>query len=127
MRTTSTVKIFVGLVACVLMLTIPAMLSHAGPCSLITIRAFCSYALPATGQYEVASDEATLLVSYGSPNRGPVYLAQGYDRTNHLADGWLVRAFVRTDKGVELVDGIQLSDGSVWVNGKAYMRADSVQ
>ncbi len=127
MRTTSILKIFIGLAACVLMLATPATVSHAGPGYLVTIRAYCAYTVTRTHQHLLSYDEATIVVTSDPRNGRPVYVAQGYDRSNHLADGWLVRAFVRTDEGVKLVDGIQLFDGSVWVNGVAYARADSLK
>ena len=54
----------------------------------------------------------------------PVFLAQGWERSNHLADGMLVRAFVNTGAGIGLIDGTQLSDGGIWANDRAYQRAD---
>ena len=35
---------------------------------------------------------------------------------NRKASGMLVRAFVNTGDGVQLVDGTQMSDGGIWAN-----------
>lgn len=56
----------------------------------------------------------------------PVFLTQGWERSNHKADGMLVRAFVNTGGQVKLLDGIQMSDGRVWANDHAFPRANPI-
>lgn len=98
-------------------------LAQLSPGEIITIKASCTY-LPSkrSEPYTVYNQ---IYVAFKSQfcNTRPYYLAQGWEKSNHLADGLMVRAFVNMYGDVKLVDGIQLSDGRIWVDGVAFERS----
>lgn len=91
---------------------------------VVTLTATCNYTL---GWGDPDSELASTAVALASPLRdqqvGPVYLAQGWERSKGLAAGMFVRAYVLRNGRVELADGIQLADGRVMVDGEILDRA----
>ncbi len=91
---------------------------------VVTVNAECDYSL---GLRSPASEPASADVLLASPLRdqhpSPVYLSQGWGRDSGLAAGMLVRAYVLRNGQVELVEGVQLSDGRVMVDGDILERA----
>lgn len=126
---TRSVRYSIGAIAAIL-------LCSTQPGDLITISASCSYASP---NQAPESTTAYCQVVVRSPLGldKPIYVANGWRTergsdgkwqtkwSGQLANGMLVRAYVWDNGKTKLTDGIQLSDGRVWVDGKAYDRAFS--
>lgn len=99
-------------------------LGQLNPGEIITFSASCTYLPSRRSQPRTVYDQAYVVCKSQFCNTRPYYLAQGWEKSDHLADGLMVRAFVNMYGDVKLVDGIQLSDGRIWVNGVAFERTD---
>jgi len=97
------------------------LISVVAPGDVVLIQAKC-----VTDQGSTIRAICKIVIKSPIYTNRPVFLAQGWERSNHLADGMLVRAFVNTGDGVQLIDGTQMSDGGIWANDRAYERADPV-
>lgn len=97
-----------------------ALAATLRPGDLITIQAKAR-----VGEEPSTSARAGCLMVVRSPlfRNTPIFLAQGWERSKHLADGMLVRAYVHVGNEVKLIDGIQMSDGRVWCEERIYERA----
>lgn len=107
------------------------------PGSLLTIQATCTYTADNVTYNTQAASHLGVTSPVCSGSNCPVYLAHGYKRvithkdgtqttyTDTLANGRKVRFLHRTENGqFEVLEGIQLSDGRVLVNGTPVERTD---
>lgn len=106
------------------------LLGTTNPGTQITVKATCTYTTNTASASMTASKCVGVLSPISSIINGPIYLASGYSRKvkmpdgtwgekqNHLADGLLVRFLHKADNGdYVMIEGIQLSDGRVLVDG----------
>lgn len=100
-----------------------AVAATAVPGSILTFTASIYYGQTPQGPPLVnAGTQCQVVLRSPIASDKPVFLAQGWEKCNGLANGMLVRAFVDVGGESELVDGIQLADGRIWVNGQAFDR-----
>jgi hypothetical protein len=102
-------------------LLVLASLAVLKPGDLLTVEASCKV----SDQPNVTAS-CSMIVSSPLPLTSPIFLAKGWDSSNHMADGLWVRAFVKDSGKVCLKDGIQMSDGRIWAGGLAYERCEPV-
>lgn len=108
------------------------LITSTKPGDVITLKADCTTGW-AVGDIDPISQAQCLLVVRALPIYDrPVYLALGWERKTKLktgeiliyhdtaAEGQLVRAFVDTDVGVRLIDGILTNEGKVAAGGYLY-------
>ena len=101
-----------------------AVAAAAVPGSIVTLTASAYYGQTSQNPATVTDTQCQIVVTSPIASDHPIYLAQGWEKSNGLANGMLVRAFVDIGGQAELVDGIQLADGRVWVNGQVFDRTD---
>lgn len=112
-------------------------LGNTAPGTSITVKATCTYSTSAAQISMTASKCVGVVSPIASDMQNPIYLAGGYKRTvempdgtyaeqkNSLADGLLVRFLHKTETGdYVMLEGIQLSDGRVLVDGEPVERTD---
>lgn len=94
------------------------------PGTIITFTASAYYADAPDTQVADGSTQCTVAIKSPIYSDKPIYLAQGWDKSNGLANGMLVRAYVDVYGDTQLVDGIQLANGKIWVDGDEFERTD---
>ncbi len=104
-------------------LALPACMAEKNG-DVVTVTVSCGYSL---GLGDANSESALTNLALASPLRNrhgaPVFICQGWERSNGLADGMIVRAYVIKNGQTQLADGVQLSDGRIMVDGEILDRA----
>jgi hypothetical protein len=108
---------------CILWLALPVWAAHSG--DVVTVTDDCEYSLGVYPEsaWSAGATNFALASALRDQLGSPVYLCQGWERSNGTAAGATVRAYVAKDGQVWLADGLQLSDGRVMVNGEILDRA----
>lgn len=113
------------------------LIGATSPGTPITVNANCTYTTNATPASMTASKCIGVVSQISSSIDGPVYLTGGYKRkvkmpdgtwgeyVNRAADGMVVRFLHKSQTGdLMMLEGIQLSDGRVLVDGVPVERND---
>jgi hypothetical protein len=110
---------------CILSLALPVWAAQSG--DVVTVTDDCEYTLGVypDSAWSAGATNLALASALRDELGSPVYLSQGWQRSNGTAAGAVVRAYVTKDGQVWLADGIQLSDGQVMVNGEILQRAET--
>ena len=115
------------------------MVTAPGPGQVITLAADCYWSTSKSGPVLHTSTESYLVVRAPAIWDRPLYLTNvrplpirhgsGPIATQAAtpAVGMLIRTFAWDGGVVRLVNGVLMSDGKVWVNGRALVRADTPQ
>jgi hypothetical protein len=106
------------------------------PGEIITLKADCTCGSEVGDTQPQSTAQCSMIVCSPVYRDWPVFLAMGWKHTTRLktgevmifhdtvAQGMLVRAFVNTSRGVQLLDGILTRDGRIAVGGNLYDLAE---